>query len=276
MTSLPHVLIVVPTYNHESYIVECLSSIESQTYPHIHVLCIDDCSTDNTFNLAKAWASMPRKYQYSVLKNSTNLGIRKIFSNATPFIRASNAHYISFFSGDDIFMYPDKISVQVELLHLSGAASCITGYTIFNSLKSRDISLYDYFKLNPSSFFSPQSSLGFQPWVSNLIDTNAYFSVANHIPSIAFADYALYILLTTKYGPPTFTNQILSAYRTHSDSIVSSFHLSSYLELYLWIIKFFPTQIPLFLTYRFLVLFMKASAMRILSYFFPTLSFHLR
>ena len=49
--SLPHVTIIVPVYNAENYITETLDSAFSQTYKNFDVVCVDDCSTDNTFEI---------------------------------------------------------------------------------------------------------------------------------------------------------------------------------------------------------------------------------
>ena len=40
--------IVVPIYNCENYLEECLESISSQTYRNIEVLCVNDGSTDKS------------------------------------------------------------------------------------------------------------------------------------------------------------------------------------------------------------------------------------
>ena len=43
--------IIIPVYYCEKYISTCLSSIASQTYKNFELLLINDCSTDNTFNI---------------------------------------------------------------------------------------------------------------------------------------------------------------------------------------------------------------------------------
>ena len=46
---LPAVSIIIPMYNTEKYIVECLESIRAQTFKNFEVIVIDDCSTDGSY-----------------------------------------------------------------------------------------------------------------------------------------------------------------------------------------------------------------------------------
>ena len=45
--------IIIPTYNSEKYIIDCLNSIFSSTYTNYEIIIVDDGSTDNTVNLVK-------------------------------------------------------------------------------------------------------------------------------------------------------------------------------------------------------------------------------
>ena len=46
--TIPAVSIVIPMYNAEKYIGECLDSILAQTFTDYEVIVVDDCSTDNS------------------------------------------------------------------------------------------------------------------------------------------------------------------------------------------------------------------------------------
>ena len=45
--------VILPVYNSENYIKECLDSLLSQTFKDIEILCIDDGSTDGSLNILK-------------------------------------------------------------------------------------------------------------------------------------------------------------------------------------------------------------------------------
>lgn len=56
MTSQPLISVIVPVYNVEQYLDQCLESIVSQTYPHLEILVVDDGSTDGSGDMCDRWA----------------------------------------------------------------------------------------------------------------------------------------------------------------------------------------------------------------------------
>ncbi len=49
MLNSPCISVIIPVYNAEKYLCECLDSIINQTLRDIEIICIDDGSTDNSF-----------------------------------------------------------------------------------------------------------------------------------------------------------------------------------------------------------------------------------
>ncbi len=52
----PKVTVIVPNYNHATFLEERLDSIYNQTYKYFNVILIDDCSTDNSISILKRYA----------------------------------------------------------------------------------------------------------------------------------------------------------------------------------------------------------------------------
>ena len=50
---IPDVSVIIPTYNVEKYIEQCLQSLLAQTYKNFEVICVDDGSTDETVPVIK-------------------------------------------------------------------------------------------------------------------------------------------------------------------------------------------------------------------------------
>ena len=50
------VSIIVPTYNVEMYLEECMESIQRQTLKDIEVICVNDGSTDNSLQILQKYA----------------------------------------------------------------------------------------------------------------------------------------------------------------------------------------------------------------------------
>ena len=49
----PKVSVIIPVYNTEQYLRECLDSVINQTLKDIEIICIDDGSTDNSLSILR-------------------------------------------------------------------------------------------------------------------------------------------------------------------------------------------------------------------------------
>ena len=102
--NLPLVSIIIPCFNSEEYISECVESALSQDYSNIEVIVVNDGSTDNSVNILKKIKGINLYTQ----KNSgacvaRNFGLSK-----------SKGKYIKFLDSDD-FLAPHAISTQVKI-----------------------------------------------------------------------------------------------------------------------------------------------------------------
>ena len=52
------VSIIIPCYNVERFLDQCLYSIVNQTINNIEIICIDDCSTDGTLKKLNEWSTL--------------------------------------------------------------------------------------------------------------------------------------------------------------------------------------------------------------------------
>lgn len=61
MSNKPLISIIIPCYNAEKYIKECIESISSQKFKNFEILCFDDCSSDNTLQILKNMSSLDKR-----------------------------------------------------------------------------------------------------------------------------------------------------------------------------------------------------------------------
>ena len=78
---MPKVSIVVPTFNVEDYLCECLDSLVNQTLEDIEIICVDDGSTDNSPQILREYAGKDNRIKIITKKNSgygntMNVGIK--------------------------------------------------------------------------------------------------------------------------------------------------------------------------------------------------------
>lgn len=93
----PKITVIIPCYNAEKYIENCLSALSKQTYRNFNVIIIDDCSTDCTFSKL---ISLENNFYYNIqiIKNEINLGPAKARNKA---IERAIGEYIAFCDSDD-------------------------------------------------------------------------------------------------------------------------------------------------------------------------------
>jgi len=96
----PKISVVIPVYNGEKYLARTLDSLLCQTFEDFEVLCINDCSTDNSESILKQYAQ--KDSRLLVLATDTNQGIvSKVLKNyALPILRGE---YYVYSSQDDWF-----------------------------------------------------------------------------------------------------------------------------------------------------------------------------
>lgn len=103
------VSIIVPAYNVQDYIVECIASLRNQTYSNIEIILVDDGSSDKTGEICDSYASKDVRIKVIHQKNSgVTSARRKGLENAT-------GKYVSFVDADD-WIDSDMIHNMVELM----------------------------------------------------------------------------------------------------------------------------------------------------------------
>ena len=88
--------VIIPVFNVEDYLAECLDSVINQTFQDMEIICIDDVSTDNSFNILKEYAL--KDPRIIVLQNEQNSG--QSFARNVGLDKASG-DYIAFVDSDD-------------------------------------------------------------------------------------------------------------------------------------------------------------------------------
>lgn len=98
------VSVVVPSYNYEKYIEECLESIASQEYKMIELIIIDDFSKDNSVDVIKAFIDKYRQkkrfYDIKFLRHNQNQGAHYTINEG---IQAATGKYIAVINADDLY-----------------------------------------------------------------------------------------------------------------------------------------------------------------------------
>lgn len=88
--------IIIPVYNKGSFLKECLDSVVKQSYKNIHVILVNDASTDNSVSICQEYAG---KYPvFELINLETNSGVSTARSTG---LLKSSADWIAFVDADD-------------------------------------------------------------------------------------------------------------------------------------------------------------------------------
>lgn len=97
---------IMPVYNSEEWIKETIDSWLAQTISEKELICVDDCSTDNSRQIIKDYAEKNSNIRLYVMKcnggagSARNMGIKK-----------SSGEYISFLDSDDCYLRNDALEI---------------------------------------------------------------------------------------------------------------------------------------------------------------------
>jgi glycosyltransferase involved in cell wall biosynthesis len=120
----PKISIIVPVYQVEDYLAECLDSLLAQSFANIEVVCVNDGSTDGSAAILAAYAE--RDGRIAVVKK-TNGGLS---SARNAGIAAANAELLMFVDSDDL-LEPDACATVAEAFARTGAELLVFGATAF-------------------------------------------------------------------------------------------------------------------------------------------------
>lgn len=125
------VTVIVPVYNAEKYLEECIESILNQTYPKIEVVLIDDGSTDSSKNICDSYAKNDNRV---IVVHKQNEGV-SIARNTG--LEIAKGELIAFCDADDYY-HPNQIEKMVAELEDKEAELCICGYHSFENADNGD------------------------------------------------------------------------------------------------------------------------------------------
>lgn len=113
--------VIVPVYNIENYIEECLESIMNQTYSNIQIIVVDDGSTDHSGEICDACAEKDKRIQVIHTENYGLVHARK------EGLRYAMGEYVGFVDGDDSIQ-PQMYEELLKELEKTGADFVHFGY----------------------------------------------------------------------------------------------------------------------------------------------------
>ena len=103
----PDISVIIPVYNVERYLRQCLDSVCAQTAQNIEIICVDDGSTDSSPDILKEYAAKDSRF---VIVRQENAGAGAARNNG---LSRAAGRYLSFLDSDDFFE-PDMLELSLN------------------------------------------------------------------------------------------------------------------------------------------------------------------
>ncbi|MPB71666.1 glycosyl transferase [Campylobacter fetus subsp. testudinum] len=160
---MPKISVIIPCFNAEGFLKECLESLLNQSFKDIEVIAINDGSSDDTLDILNKFASIDSRITIIDQQNSGASAAR----NAG--VKASNGEFIMFLDSDD-FLSSNEILHKIYNIALNLDADLVFGdfnyykngeiryqknYICDEGIVDKEQFLFDYFTLNPSKSTFP-------------------------------------------------------------------------------------------------------------------------
>lgn len=97
------VSVVIPVYNAKKYLAECLDSLLAQTKKNIEIICVNDCSTDDSRSILESYAARDKRFK--IIDREQNGGIA-VARNCG--LKAASGKYVYLLDNDDMIT-PDAL-----------------------------------------------------------------------------------------------------------------------------------------------------------------------
>ena len=139
------VTVVIPVYNVEKYLRECLDSVCSQTLSDLQILCVDDCSPDNCGAILDEYAAGDSRITVFHLEKNRMQGYGRNLG-----LDHAQGEYIYFLDSDDM-IEPDAMRILYDRCAPDGIEAAVFGYR--NIYETEDLR-----KMYPQKEFIPEDS----------------------------------------------------------------------------------------------------------------------
>ena len=121
MLDQPKVSVIVPFYNAERYLKQCLDSLQKQIYSNFEVLLINDGSIDQSYQIAAEYAKVDERFN---LITQTNAGLA---SARNVGLQKMGGEYVTFVDGDD-FVSENYLAKMIRVAEVENADLVIGNY----------------------------------------------------------------------------------------------------------------------------------------------------
>lgn len=232
--SMKKIGIIVVFYNLSHYVEECLNSIKNQSFADFKCICVDDRSTDDTFEKLQQFATNDDRFiaiqnekNYGSPCHSRNVGIENV----------SDCEYFMFMDGDDL-LHPQTMEICFNAIEKKSELDFVA-FNTHNFKNTNELNLPEYLSssiqlhtyTNPLELFLTRSPASSQPNAINKLYRYHSYRNFRFFEDLFYEEDCLYALQTlAKTKISGRINLPLYFYRRHEASVTSGLRAERYLN----------------------------------------------
>ena len=204
----PLVSVIMPAYNAERFIEEAINSVISQTLTDWELLVIDDCSTDNTRQIAAEFAKKDSRIQ--LLVNEENMKVAKTRNKG---VLVCRGEYVALLDSDDSYK-PEMLQKMVERAKATKADIIYCSYELIDEQGKKVC----------NDFIVPEQTDFEHSLVRSVISCSSVLmarEIAKNNPfptDMYHEDIALWFRLLRDGATASGVTEVLASYRHRADS----------------------------------------------------------
>ena len=151
----PKVSVIIPVYNIESYLANCLESVLCQSYTELEIICVNDGSKDGSARVMSEYAAKDSRV---ICVNQDNAGVSAARNKG---LDTATGDYVFFLDGDD-YLHPQAVEILVEGALKTGAQMVCSDYKVTEKQdeKGEEYPQYDFAQTDFDTLFTKGNKLG--------------------------------------------------------------------------------------------------------------------
>lgn len=212
---MPEISVIVPVYNVEKYLPQCLDSVINQTFRDIEIICINDGSTDNSGKILEKYAQKDARIKIITQKNQ---GLSVARNNG---MAQAAGKYISFVDSDDF--------IHLAFLETLYQAIIQNNYDIagcdFQKIHSTEVPVFKSMKLKKyipalDALLNKKNFIHFSVW--NKLYKKSAIKDIKFIKNLYYEDWVFNCCVFAQNSSFIWVDAKLYGYRISNHSIMRS------------------------------------------------------
>lgn len=163
------VSIIIPVYNAQKNIHECLDSIINQSLKEIEIICIDDGSSDNSAETIETYIKKDKRIKYFKLDKNSGSGVARNLG-----IKKSKGEFIAFMDSDDYY-YDIYALESLYLLSKEHKVDAVAGNIIVYNNSTKEENIFHTMYFNKDSFMNISEYLYYGAYQRFIFRRNIFF-----------------------------------------------------------------------------------------------------